>query len=299
MKTPDRAIAVDKKQSKQTDENPLIPAEIAKSLDGGFSKSNLAFALLFLPKDQRADMAEYYRFCRIVDDIADSETLPASEKFRFLDGWLEALSDPACGRLPEAFAELILRRSLDCNLIAEVVRGVRMDVEPTRLASIAELEGYCWKVAGAVGVASLPIFGAHSSESRSYAEALGLGLQLTNIIRDVGEDAEMGRVYLPQDLLAAHGLDANDVLRAKRTDPAIAAVASDLAAQARAFYTAAAASLVDADRAALKAPEAMHRIYARLLTIMESDGFRVIEKRYKVPKLEMAKLASSAFARAR
>jgi len=164
--------------------------------------SNLAIALWCLPPERRKDALVFYSFCRAVDDIADDAEMPTSEKFQRLDEWDDALATGV--GLPDELAAVMQRHELPSDLLREIVAGCRRDVSDTPVVyeTFEELRGYCWQVAGAVGVAAARIFGAHSLQAREYAEHLGLALQLTNIIRDVREDAEMCRVYLPVELLS-------------------------------------------------------------------------------------------------
>ena len=162
--------------------------------------SNLAIALWCLPRERRKDALFFYSFCRAVDDIADNVEMLTAEKLQRLDEWDAALATGT--GLPEELAAVMHRHELSPALLREIVAGCRRDVSDTPIVyeTFEELRDYCWQVAGAVGVAAARIFGAHSPQARDYAEHLGLALQLTNIIRDVREDAEMRRVYLPIEL---------------------------------------------------------------------------------------------------
>jgi len=164
--------------------------------------SNLAIALWCLSRERRKDALVFYSFCRVVDDIADDMQMPTTEKFQRLDKWDDALATGV--GLPSELAMLMQRYELPSDLLREIVAGCRRDVSDMSIVyeTFEELRSYCWQVAGAVGVAAARIFGAHSPQAREYAEHLGFALQLTNIIRDVREDAEMRRVYLPAELLA-------------------------------------------------------------------------------------------------
>ena len=158
----------------------------------GAKASNLALALASLPEDRRRDALTFYAFCREVDDIADEPSRTAEEKRATLAAWRHALETRV--GLPEKMADLMARRELDAHLLVEIVRGMEMDIEPPRYESYADLQAYCWRAAGAVGLVSAKIFGCRHPESTRYAEELGYALQLTNILRDVAEDARLGRV---------------------------------------------------------------------------------------------------------
>jgi len=262
----------------------LVPPRIAASLDAGRRKSNLAFALRVLPRQRRADALEFYRFCRVVDDIADSPHLDPGERKASLDAWLAALADPDLAGIPAPLARVIRTHDLDRSLMAEIVRGVAMDATATRYATFDDLRVYCWRVASAVGLVSIKLFGCTQPSSAAYAEALGLALQLTNILRDVGEDADLGRIYLPLEDLARFGIPESAILHRAWTEP-FADLMHFEADRADGFYAQALAALTDGDRRALRAAEIMRAIYSKLLGRMRADGFRVFEHRYRLSHL--------------
>lgn len=246
----------------------------------GAKKSNLAFALARLPRERRRHALVFYNFCRVVDDIADDETRPASEKQTLLDHWKTALQSGH--GLPNALTEIIHAHHIDRDLLIEIVRGVEQDIHPRDFATYDELRQYCWRVACAVGLVSIEIFGCRDPLSKTYAEQLGHALQLTNILRDVGEDARLGRVYLPQEDLARFDVRPEH-LRAGTPGPHFGELMRFEAARARDYFTAARASLAPADSRALAPAEAMRAIYGKILAHMEKDNFRVFEKRYRLP----------------
>lgn len=263
---------------------PLVPEAISNGLEAARRSSNLAFALFFLPRPRRADMVEFYRFCRTVDDIADSPELPGDLKRSTLDAWTRALRDPALAAVPPGFAEVIRRHALDREMLCEIVAGMRSDLEFRHYDSFEDLRGYCWRAASAVGLAALPILGA-SPAARRYAESLGIALQLTNILRDLAEDAERGRIYLPLDDLARFGVARDDILRGRMTRQFSDLLAFETA-RARGFFKEAVDLLPPDDRSALRAPEIMRLTYSKLLRRMESEGFPVYAKRVRVSKPE-------------
>ncbi len=246
----------------------------------GAQKSNLAFALARLPRERRKHALVFYNFCRVVDDIADDETRPASEKQTLLDDWKTALQTGH--GLPTALAEIIRAHRLDRELLVEIVRGVEQDIHPRNFATYAGLRDYCWRVACAAGLVSIEIFGCRDPLSKTYAEQLGHALQMTNILRDVGEDARLGRLYLPLEDLARFDI-LPEHLRAGRPGPRFGELMRFEAARARGYFTAARAALAPADSRALAPAEAMRAIYGKILTRMEKDNFRVFEKRYRLP----------------
>jgi phytoene synthase len=267
----------------------LVPAALAAGLDAGRKASNLAFGLRVLPPDRRRDALVFYRFCRLLDDIADSLQLSPAEKTRALDAWESALASTSA--LPEDIATLVVRHDIDLTLLREILAGVRTDLTVRRYATFADVREYCWRVASAVGLVSIRIFGCVDPASIAYAESLGLALQWTNILRDVGEDAANDRIYLPQDELARFHISEADIL-ARRQSHAFLALMRFQAERAEEFF--AASRPPAADRKALLPAEIMRAIYASLLRKMQRDDFRVLEKRYRVSRLEKLLLASRA-----
>lgn len=250
----------------------------------GAKASNLALALASLPRDRRRDALTFYDFCRAVDDIADDPSLSVEEKENRLHAWEEALSqNPAV--LPPVLADMMARRGLDAELFVEIVRGMEMDIEPRVYDSYTDLQAYCWRVACAVGLVSSQIFGCRRAESRVYAEELGYALQLTNILRDVAEDARLGRIYLPQEDLDRFGVSGESLHQGKPDGDFLGLMKFE-AARARQHYTLATQALHAEDRHALVAADIMHRTYEKLFTRMEADGFRVFERRYRLSKWE-------------
>jgi len=250
----------------------------------GAKASNLALALAALPTDRRRDALTFYDFCRAVDDVADDLGRTAEDKEATLCAWEQALREPARG-LPPRLADMIVRRDLDTSLFVEIVRGMAMDIRPQTYQSYADLQTYCWRAASVVGLVSAKIFGCRRTESQTYAEELGYALQLTNILRDVGEDARLGRVYLPLDDLARFGVSESS-LRQGKPDGDFLGLMRFEATRARQHYAAAAQALHADDRRALVAADIMRRTYEKLLARMEDDGFQVFVKRYRLSKGE-------------
>jgi 15-cis-phytoene synthase len=249
----------------------------------GAQKSNLAFALGCLPRDRKSDALVFYDFCRAVDDIADEPGRTLAEKRHLLGLWKVALTSGT--ELPRQLGEVLARYQIDPELLVEIVRGVEMDIEPARFQTFEELRVYCWHVASAVGLVSIKIFGCKSPRSSAYAELLGYALQLTNILRDVAEDAAGGRLYLPLEDLHRFGVDADDLLKGRPGDKFRALMYFE-AARARELFKQAERALPADDAGALKPAEIMRTIYEKILSRMEADGFRVFEKRYRLSKAE-------------
>lgn len=262
----------------------LAPAETAK-------KSHLAFALLWLPRERRRDAMVFFRFCRMVDDIADEPGRTPGEKSRLLGEWLTAI---ATEKMPPELEEVVKRHSIDRHLLSEIVRGCAMDIPVTRYETFAELEKYCWRVACAVGLVSIRIFGCKDPASATYAENLGHALQLTNILRDVAEDAALGRLYLPLADLRRFGVSEED-LRNGKSSSSFQALMRFEAGRARSRFHAAIPPV--ADRRALLAPEIMRALYLKILSKLEKRGFPVFERRLRLGRLEKLTTALGVFLR--
>ncbi len=251
------------------------------------SKSNLALAFIALPRERRADISTFYAFCRIVDDIADEPGDPL-EKQAGLNAWKRAVAEKFDGEpaLAAAVRTLIAKYVLPVAHFREIIAGVEMDLHGAAYATWEELRVYCHRVASVVGLVSIEIFGCRDPRSREYAGHLGLALQLTNILRDVGQDlANEGRIYLPAEDLARFKVTAED-LAANRLDERFLALMDFEANRARDLFEKARQSLPPGDRGALVAAEIMAAIYSRLLDKMQRARFHVFDRRYSLPKWE-------------
>ncbi|MGI8430708.1 MAG: phytoene/squalene synthase family protein [Chthoniobacterales bacterium] len=250
------------------------------------SKSNLALAFVSLGKERRRDITIFYAFCRLIDDIADDPGLATAERARQLATWRAALSAPAPNESPVA-AEvrgLLAKYPITPAMFAEIIDGVEMDLTIARYENFAALREYCYRVASAVGLVSIEIFGYRNPACRDYAIELGLALQLTNILRDVGKDPANGRIYLPQEDLARFGYAEAD-LRARTYDDRFVRLMQFEAKRAEGYFARAAALLPREDRRAMIGAEAMASVYHALLRRMEGDGFRVFTRNYGLGKL--------------
>jgi phytoene synthase len=253
------------------------------------SKSNLALAFISLGRERRRDITTFYAFCRVIDDVADDADLGAEEKKRRLGEWREWLrgstaDEPALAR---DLRGLIEKYSLAPEMLEEIIAGVEMDLSIKRYATFEELRLYCYRVASAVGLVSIEIFGYRNPACKDYAIQLGLALQMTNIIRDVGKDLRAGRIYLPQEDLARFHYSETQLLDRQYNDQFVQLMEFE-AHRAREFFTQAAASLPREDRQSMVAAEIMASVYSGLLHRVERDGFRVFEKEYRLSKLEKA-----------
>ena len=250
------------------------------------SGSNLALAFVALPRERRRDMNVFYAFCRLVDDIVDDPG-ERSRKAAALETWRQALHGFAPGESPLApsVRELIERYHIPREHFLEIIAGMEMDLDDATYATWEELRLYCHRVASVVGLVSLEIFGARDPGARKYAVNLGLAFQLTNILRDVGQDfANGGRVYLPLEDMKRFSVTREELASGRRSEGFLALMDFE-AARAAEFYRAAEAARPASDRRALVAAEIMRAVYSRLLDMMRRDRWRVFERRYSLGKL--------------
>ncbi len=253
------------------------------------SRSNLALAFISLGRERRRDITVFYAFCRVIDDVADDPNLSVEEKKRRLDAWRGWLHAPGQGEpsLAGDIRHLMQKYSLAPEMFEEIIAGVEMDLTQRRYPTFEKLRVYCYRVASAVGLVSIEIFGYRNPACKEYAIQLGLALQMTNIIRDVGKDLRQGRIYLPQEDLVAFDYSEAE-LQERQYDDRFIQLMEFEAKRAREFFARAAAILPAEDRRSMVAAEIMASIYRALLRRMELDKFRVFEKEYRLSKLEKA-----------
>jgi phytoene synthase len=253
------------------------------------SKSNLALAFISLGGERKRDMTVFYAFCRVIDDIADSSDLSAAEKQVRLAKWRQILQAavPDEPLLAPEIRSLMDKYSLPPGMLQEIIAGVEMDLSIVRYSTFEELRVYCYRVASAVGLVSIEIFGYRNPRCKQYAIDLGLALQMTNIIRDVGKDLQTGRIYLPQEDLARCKYSETE-LRNRQYNERFVRLMEFEAARAREFFSRSAIALPSEDRRAMVPAEIMGSIYRGLLRRMERDKFRVFEKEYRLSRLENA-----------
>lgn len=247
-------------------------------------RSNLAMAFLCLSREKRRDMNVFYTFCRLVDDIADSNDVPRSQKAALLDAWRAALDQPraAPGLLADDLHALIAKYALSVDCLREIIVGVETDLTQREYATFEELRVYCHRVASVVGLVSIEIFGYRDPGCRQYALDLGLALQLTNIIRDVGVDLDNdGRIYLPLEDLARFRYSVDDLRRRVRDDRFQALMQFE-ADRAEGYYAAAVKALPPADRRSMVAAEIMRAVYWRLLRDIRRGGYDVFDRRWRL-----------------
>lgn len=250
------------------------------------AKSNLAFTLVNLPEDRRRHMAQFYAFCRIIDDIVDEPVMSDQERHTALDRWVAVITcaaDPTPG-IEQEVQSLVTELHLDTAPMLELIAGCRSDISPTQPATRHALLDYAYRVAACVGITSATVLGA-SPAARPYAIALGYALQLVNILRDVDEDcSKYSRIYLPANDMQLFGVTAED-LRERRYTSRLRHLLSYEAALAEKFFDEAEElyqALSAEDRAALIPAQAMSLIYHTILEKMRDDEYRVFERRYSV-----------------
>jgi 15-cis-phytoene synthase len=262
------------------------------------SGSNLAFAFFSLPKAKRRDISTFYAFCRNVDDIADDPGLPVEERRAQLEGWRSWIRRSSEGEpdFADEIRQLIRKYSLKVLHFEDILSGVEMDLQRVRFATFAELSEYCYRVASAVGLISIEIFGYKNTHCRDYAYYLGLALQLTNIIRDVGSDlANGGRIYLPLEEMARFNYSEEELIQ-RKYDERFIDLMKFQAERAHAYFQKATETLPAEDRRSMVAAELMREVYFKLLTRIEKDRFRVFKKRYRLSRPEKLWIISRHFA---
>ncbi len=251
------------------------------------SGSSFYYSFLFLPAERRRAITALYAFCREVDDVAD-EVKDVGIARTKLAWWRTEVANLFAGHpqhpVTRALAPFVAPYALDAARMNEIIDGMEMDLVYHRYPDFESLKLYCHRAAGVVGQLSASIFGFANPLTLEYAESLGLAFQLTNIIRDVGEDARRERVYLPQDELARFGLTAEDIL-ARRNGEAFRRMMEFQAERAQSFYDLAFSKLAPVDRANQRAGLIMAAIYRTLLDEIRRDRFDVLDKRIALTPL--------------
>ena len=259
---------------------PMTPDEYCQN-KAAQSGSSFYYSFRFLPPDRRRAITALYAFCREVDDVADevSDVNIARAK---LGWWRAELANLFQGHpqhpVTKALASATKSFGVDEARLNEIIDGMEMDLTHHRYHDFESLKLYCHRVAGVVGQLSAGIFGYTNPTTLVYAEQLGLAFQMTNIIRDVGEDARRDRIYLPQDELVKFGVTTADILAARQT-PAFRQLMSYQTQRAKSLYGAAFEALSPEDRRPQRPGLIMSAIYRALLEEIERDGFNVLTQR--------------------
>jgi phytoene synthase len=263
------------------------------------SGSSFYYSFLFLPPERRRAITALYAFCREVDDTVDEATDGSVARIK-LAWWRTEVSKMYAGTPTHpvmlALQPHIAVYKLEEQHLQAIVNGMEMDLDQSRYLDYPGLQRYCWHVAGVVGILSASIFGYTNPQTLAYAENTGLAFQLTNIIRDVGDDARKGRIYLPVNELQQFGVTANDLLKLQHSEKFEALMAFQ-AKRAQSIYDEALALLPKEDRRAQRPGLMMASIYRTLLDEIQRDGYHVLNQRISLTPLRKLWLAWKTYVR--
>lgn len=263
------------------------------------SGSSFYYSFLFLPPAKRRAITALYAFCREVDDAVDEVADPqiAANKLAWWRGEIAAVfENRAQHPVGLALQQVVAPFNLPQEQFLEIIDGMEMDLRQSRYLDFKGLQLYCYRVASVVGLLAAEIFGVSDRATRRYAHDLGIALQLTNIIRDVGEDARRGRIYLPIEDLQKFGVPAADIL-AGRTSPGFAALMAFQIERAKSFYASALAQLPQADRATQRPGLVMAAIYRTLLDEIAGEADKVLTERTSLTPIRKLWIASKTWVR--
>jgi 15-cis-phytoene synthase len=265
------------------------------------SRTNFYYSFLILPARQRKAIETVYAFCRLMDDIVDEDVIVDDARLELLR-WREEISNVFSGAphsyLGRTLKEVVAEFPIPERYFQELITGMEMDLEQRRYRDFAELERYCYHVAGVTGLMCIEIFGYREASARDYAVKLGSALQLVNIMRDLKEDAARGRVYLPQTEMAEFGYREEDLLNCHYNEN-FTALMEFQCQRARNFFSSARATLAPVDRSSMLAAEIMGGIYARILDRIEAGRFNVFGERISLSKFEKVMAALQAWRQSR
>jgi 15-cis-phytoene synthase len=269
--------------------------------------TNFYYSFLVLPPQKRRAIVAVWDFCRAVDDAVDEAGDGESARLQ-VARWRRELANIFDGTAPatsqgQRLAPLVRQFNLPRPAFEALIEGVEMDLDSRRYETFGDLYEYCIRVASAIGLICLEIFGYKDSRSRQYATDLGVALQLTNILRDIPEDLSRGRVYIPQEDLRSHGCTEGDLAREVKNagggvrSIAVKALLRQQAERAREYYGKAAAELPRADMRRLAAAEIMGAIYRGILTGIERADYDVFTRVVRIPRPQRAAIAAVTWAR--
>ncbi|TDK65594.1 presqualene diphosphate synthase HpnD [Sapientia aquatica] len=263
------------------------------------SGSSFYYSFLFLPKPRRLAITALYAFCREVDDAVD-ETSDATVAQNKLIWWRSEVNAMLAGKpthpVMRALEPHMATYQLQGKHLLAIIDGMEMDLTQTRYLDFIGLQKYCWHVASVVGILSASIFGVTNPKTLEFAEKLGLAFQLTNIIRDVGDDARKGRIYLPINELQQFGVTAADILNARHTEQFTALMQFQYE-RAQQCYAQAFALLPAEDRRAQRTSLIMAAIYRTVLEEVKEDGFKVLHHRISLTPIRKLWLAWITYVR--
>ncbi len=261
------------------------------------SGSSFASAFWMLPKKKRNALHAIYAFCRLADDIADDPKI-AGDRTALLARWREELDDAFRGKAQHAvgvaLADAIRTYRFPEQVFVDLLAGVEFDLAAEPIESFEDLRLYCYRVASTVGLLVVRILGFQNPRSLEFAETLGIAVQLTNVLRDVGDDARTGRIYLPSDELGRFGVSAESILAGQMTDE-LQLLLSFNAKRAASYYERAERLLPDEDRRALRPATAMGRIYRALLEELIERQFPCFERPVRISKPRRVAIAAKVW----
>ena len=263
------------------------------------SGSSFYYSFLFLPPERRRAITALYAFCREIDDVVD-ECHDAQIAATKLAWWREELARVYAGNpqhpIGQALRPATERFNLPHELLSEIIDGMEMDLTQSRYLDFTALSLYCYRVASVVGLLAAEIFGYQDRHTQKYAHDLGMAFQLTNIIRDVGEDARRGRVYLPLDVLKRFGVTVDDLFEARQTDNFRKLMEFQIE-RAEHYYAQALAQLPASDRKTQRPGLIMAAIYRDVLDVIKAEGCLVLKQRTSLTPLRKLWLAGLTWVR--
>lgn len=270
----------------------MTPAEYCQN-KAAQSGSSFYYSFLFLPKERREAITALYAFCREVDDIADECNDSAIARVK-LEWWRQELAQTFADKPSHPVSQALLPaiRNFDLALeqFEEIIDGMEMDLQHVRYADFKALQLYCYRVAAVVGQLAAAIFGYTDRNTLKYAHDLGIAFQLTNIIRDVGEDARRNRIYLPQNELAQFGVSESEILSGHGS-PAFRALMAQQTARAQQYYQQAMQELPQRDRHSQRPGLVMAAIYQTVLSEIAREDFPVLKQRISLTPVRKLWLA--------
>jgi phytoene synthase len=265
------------------------------------SKTNFYYSFLFLPKPKRDAIFTVYSFCRETDDIVDEE-IPLEQARQNLDAWRREVDQCFAGNpkhpIMQALHHVIQEFPMPAEYFHKLIDGCEMDLTQKRYQTFDELENYCYHVASVVGLICIEIFGYRSPNTKEYAINLGKALQITNILRDVGEDAERGRIYLPLEDLERFGYSEADMLNQTKSDAFTELIRFE-AQRAEQFYKNAQDLFEPKDHDLLFPAEIMRVIYYSLLQRIHAVNYNVFDRRVRISNFEKMRIALAHWLRSR
>lgn len=258
---------------------------------------NFYYAFFALPKRERASLNALYAFCRLVDDAAD-EPGPVEKKHVRLDQYRRQFELAAAGEAQTpvftALGDTVRRYEIPHHLFHQLIDGMKQDLTVTRYADFESMKEYCYLVASTVGLMCLPVFGCTDEKAREYGIDLGIALQITNILRDIAEDAERDRIYIPQEDLIAHGY-SEDELRQGVVNDAFRSLIKVQIERARGYYESASALFQYLPERTRACPMIMYRVYERILDMIEAADYDVFSRRIGPSKYEKLRMVGQVW----